>query len=41
MDKELDEFKEEKVVMAKNKIHELFALAFNQKQKNYYLSFKG
>lgn len=40
MSKDMDEFKEEKVEIAKSKIPELFSLAFHQKQKNLYLSIK-
>jgi hypothetical protein len=40
MSSELNEFKEEKIALAKQKIPELFSLAFSHKQKNLYLSFK-
>mmetsp|Transcript_27914 Transcript_27914/g.29086 ORF Transcript_27914/g.29086 Transcript_27914/m.29086 type:complete len:529 (-) Transcript_27914:57-1643(-) len=39
MDEDLVEFKEEKVELAKKKIPELFSLAFEQKQKEFLISF--
>lgn len=40
MDNELTEFKEEKIELAKKKIPELFSLAFEQKQKEFVISYK-
>jgi hypothetical protein len=39
MDEELKEFKEEKVELAKKRIVQLFSLAFEQKQKEFLISF--